>query len=201
MDERDAAARDLARIRALMERAGRYSHLSGFSALTAGLLAAGGSVLCWVWDVEFRPAGEYEPGSARLGFIWGGVFLLALAQHLAFTVANARRLAEPVWSDLTRRVVLAVLPALFVGIVITVYGIRTRQLNLLPPIWMLAYGSSLMGLGLFAGWRIQLAAVLFLLLGAGALWWGTDHGRLMMLVSFGGIHLLLGAWIACKPQA
>ena len=201
MDEQDAAARDLARIRALMERAGRYSHLSGYSAVTAGLLAMGGSVLCWILDVDFTPAGEYEAGASRLGAIWGGVFLLALAQHLAFTAANARRLAEPVWSDLTRRVVQAVIPALFVGIVITVYGVQTRQLELLPPIWMLAYGSSLMGLGLFAGWRFRLAAALFLLLGAGALWWGLDHGRLMMLVSFGGLHLLLGAWIAWKPQA
>ena len=196
MDERHGASRDLARIRSLMERAGRYSLLSGYAAVADGLLGASGAGLCRALDARFSRPGD----AGRLAAIWGAVLVLAMGQSIAFTIASARRRAEPAWSPMTQQVVTAMLPALFVGAAITGFGLQTRQLGLLPPIWMLAYGSSLMGMGLFAGRRVQLAAMLFLLLGAATLFWWKDRGLLMMLVSFGGIHILLGAWIVCKPQ-
>jgi hypothetical protein len=65
---------------------------------------------------------------------------------------------------------------------------------------MLAYGSSLMGLGLFAGGRIRLAAVAFLVLGAASLFLWKEHGLATMLATFGGLHLILGAWVIWKPR-
>jgi len=196
VDERDRAARDLARIRVLMERAGRYSHLSGFSAILAGLLAVAGAVACKALEANFN-----YPGHARtLGLVWGSVLALAAAQHLGFTLVHARRSAEPVWSPLVQQVLVAVLPAFFVGAAITGYGLQTGQLDLLPPIWMLAYGSSLAGLGLYAGGRFQVVGALFLLLGAAGLWWWKEYGLRLMLASFGGLHVLLGAWMLWKPR-
>lgn len=195
-EERDAA-RDLERIRALMERATEYSNLSGWSIAISGLLAAAGAGACrWV-GVDFE-----LPGHARaLAAVWGTVFLLAVVQGAAFSIANARRKAEPVWSPLTQQVVIATLPALFTGAALTGYGLQTGQLDLLPPCWMLAYGSSLMGLGLFAGRPFKLASLAFLALGAASLFLWKDHGLATMLASFGGIHLVLGAWVLWKPRA
>ena len=67
MDERAEAVRDLARIRDLMERAGRYSHLSGLSALIAGLLGAAGAV--WLTTVSpiLIAASSEEAPAARSG--------------------------------------------------------------------------------------------------------------------------------------
>lgn len=196
MDERDAAAANLVRIRALMERAGRFSHLSATAAFVAGGLAVAGAVLCRGLRVNFN-----HPFCARpLALIWGGVLALALAQSLALTVADARRRGEPFWGPLTQQVAVAMLPALFLGAVVTGYGLQTGQLDLLPPFWSLAYGSSLMALGLYAGWRIQLAGILFLLAGAASLWWWKEYGLRMMVASFGGGHVLLGALLAWKPR-
>ena len=195
--EAQEASRDLGRIRALMERATRYSHLSGWSILLSGVLAAGGVLACRAAGVDFT-----LPGHARaLAGIWGGVFGIAAAQGVAFSVANARRRAEPVWSHLTRQVVIATLPALFTGAALTGYALQAGQLDLLPPCWMLAYGGSLMGLGLFAGRPFKVAALLFLALGAAALFLFRDHGLVSMLASFGGLHLALGAWVLWKPRA
>src|SRR5204863_4605343 len=127
--------------------------------------------------------------SRELGTIWGAVFLLAAVQGVAFSVANARRKAESAWSPLTRQVVVAMLPALFTGAALTGYAFETGQLDLLPPCWMLAYGSSLMGLGLFAGRRFRVAALAFLVLGAASLFLWKEHGLVTMLASFGGLHL------------
>lgn len=196
MDERDAAAKDLARIRALMERAGRYSNLSGYSAILAGLLAVVGAVLCKLTATNFN-----NPAHARpLAAIWGGVLGVAILQHLAFTILHARRTAEPAWSPLSQQVLLAVLPAFFVGATITGYGLQTGQLDLLPPIWMLAHGSTLMALGLYAGTRFQIVGALFLVLGALGLWTWKEYGLRLMLASFGGLHVLLGAWMRWKPR-
>lgn len=197
MEERAAAARDLERIRILMERAGRYSNLSGYAALTAGVLVVAGAVLCWRLRVNFNHAECARP----LAAIWGSVFLLAVAQAVGFTILGARRKGEPAWSHLSRQVVMAMVPALFMGGAITAHGLLTGRLDLLPPIWMLGYGSSLMGLGLYAGGWIRATGLLFLFLGAASLFFFREYGLRMMLVSFGGLHLLLGTGIAWKYRA
>lgn len=190
------ASRDLERIRALMERATEYSHLSGVSILLSGVLAVAGVAACAAMKIDFDLPAHRDP----LALVWGSVFAVAAVQGAAFSVANARRKAEPAWSPLTRQVVVAMLPALFVGAALTGHGLRSGQLDLLPPCWTLAYGSSLMGLGLFAGWRIRLAAVAFLALGAASLFLWKDRGLLTMLAGFGGLHLILGAWVIWKPR-
>lgn len=196
MDEREDAARDLARIRDLMERAGRYSHLSGLSALLAGGLGASGALVCLAWGVDFN-----FPGHApRLAAVWGATLALAAGQHLGWTILQARRRGESAWTPLSRQVALAQLPSLFIGAAITGFGLQTGQLDLLPPVWALAHGSSLLALGLWAGGRIQGAGVLFLATGAVTLWWLKEHGLWMMLVAFGGYHVLLGAWMLWKPR-
>jgi len=195
-DERDPG-RDLERIRAIMERATEWSNLSGWSIVISGLLAAAGAAAC-VWKgVDFE-----MPAHARtLAAIWGTVFALAAAQGVAFSIANARRKAEPAWSPLTRQVVAAMLPALFTGAALTGYAFETGQLDLLPPCWMLAYGSSLMGLGLFSVRPVRYAALAFLAAGAASLFLWKNHGLVTMLASFGGLHLGLGAWMLWKPRA
>jgi len=197
LEDPGSAQRDLERIRALMERATEWSNLSGWSIVISGLLAAAGAGEC------FRRGADFElPGHSRtLGVIWGSVFALAVVQGVAFSIANARRKAEPAWSPLTRQVVIATLPALFTGAALTGYAFQTGQLDLLPPCWMLAYGSSLMALGFFAGRPVRYAALAFLAFGAASLFFWKEHGLATMLASFGGIHLVLGAWMLWKPRA
>ena len=196
MDERDAAARDLERIRVLMERAGRFSHLSAAAAFAAAGLAVAGVLVSWGTGAGFS-----DPKAARpLSLIWGTVLVLALGQAFAFTLADARRRGDPFWSPLTRQVAVAMLPAFFIGAAVTGFGLRSGQLDLLPPFWSLAHGSSLVGLGLFAGRRIQAVGLLFLLAGAAALFFWRDHGLAVMSGTFGGGHVLLGALIVWKRR-
>lgn len=195
-DERDPS-RDLERIRVLMERATEWSNLSGWSVVTSGVLASAGAAACVAKGVDFELPGH----RGTLAAIWGTVFVLAAAQGVAFSIGNARRKAEPAWSPLTRQVVVAMLPALFTGAALTGYAFETGQLDLLPPCWMLAYGSSLMGLGLFAGRPVRVAALAFLAFGAASLFLWKSHGLVTMLASFGGLHLSLGAWMLWKPRA
>jgi hypothetical protein len=130
MDERERAARDLERIRALMERAGRYSHLSAVSAVAAGAIALAGALVSKGLQVNYNAPAR----AGTLAAVWGGVLVLSIAQAAGFHVLNCRRRAEPAWSHLTRQVLAAMLPAFFVGAAVTGYGLQTGQLDLLPPI-------------------------------------------------------------------
>jgi hypothetical protein len=58
-----------------------------------------------------------------------------------------------------------------------------------------------MGLGLFAGRPFKLAALAFLASGAASLFLWKDQGLVTMLASFGGLHVVLGAWVIWKPRA
>ena len=196
MDERDAAAENLERIRVLMERAGKFSHLSATAAFVAGGLAVAGVLLSRGLGLHFNGLASVQP----LALVWGSVLALAVGQGLAFTMLDARRRGDPFWSPMTRQVAMAVLPAFFIGAAVTGFGVRTGQLELLPPFWSLAHGSSLVALGLFAGRRVQAAGLLFLLAGAAALFFWQDSGLRVMLGTFGGGHFLLGALILWKRR-
>jgi hypothetical protein len=194
--DRELAIGNLERIRALMDRAGRWSNLSGYSCLLAGFLALAGSFVSWLLRVHFNDAAHVRP----LGAVWGAVLVLAVAQFLLFTIANAHRRGEPSGSPLTQRVVAAMLPSMSVAAIFSAWGLQTGRVDLLPPLRMLAHGSSLLAVGIFAGWKLNVAGILFLALGALSLFGCEEYGLRMMAASFGGVPFLLGALILWKSR-
>jgi hypothetical protein len=194
MDEMGDAERTLERIRLLMERAGKFSHLSARAAFGAGGLAILGVVLSSRLGLEFRGPAHARP----LSLVWGSILALALLQSLAWTALDARHRGLPLFGPLTRQVGMAMFPAFMIGAAATAFGLRTGQLEILPPFWSLAHGGSLVALGLYAGRRIQAVGLLFLLAGAAALFFWQEFGLGVMLGTFGGGHLLLGVLILWK---
>ena len=191
----EEAQKQIQAIHAYMDRAGRFTELSGYSCLVAGTLAVAGSIACGLMDLSFR-----DPNVDRLalGLVWGGVVVLALVQNTYFTIQAMRRKGEPVWSTLTRTVTISILPGFFVAAVITVVCIRENLLPLLPGLWMLAYGSSMVGMSLFTGTHVRLFGIAFLALGAVSVLALQEHGVLMMGLSFGALHVMIGGWVAAR---
>lgn len=187
------AAQNLETIRMLMERTGRYSNFSGISCVTAGALAIGGAALCRWRMVSF----ESPDPLWKLIVIWAVVLILAFVQNLVWSVVHARRLGQPFWSHLTRQVTLAVLPAFFVGAVLTGWAIHQRRTEILPGVWMLMYGTGVLGVALFAGRLLKVFGVCFLLAGAACLFW-RQYGVESMAATFGLFHVAVGTAIACK---
>jgi hypothetical protein len=191
------ALAQLEAIRGYMERAERYTHLSGYACLVAGGIAIAGSAVCFLLGLRFCDPGADRP---MLGLVWGCVMLLALGQNIVFSIASARGKGEPVWSALAQSVVKAVLPGFVVGAVVTLVCLREDLLPLLPGLWMLAYGTSLVGLSLFAGTHVHVFGIAFLAAGAAALLFLQDQGLLMMALSFGGLHVLMGGLVVLRTR-
>ncbi len=190
----EQAEDQLALIRSVMERTTRFTGLPGAACLGAGALAVAASALASSLGAEFTR--DYSGGRhGLLAAIWGAAALLSAALIVALSIVAARRRGVPAWSSLARRVVVATLPGLYVGAVLTEFARRSGRLDLLPAFWCLAYGASLLGLGLYAGWKANVAGLLFLAAGTLALFGLAPGGNLLMAVAFGGVHALLGILI------
>lgn len=187
----EQAEEHLAVIRSAMERTTRFTGLPAYACFAAGALALGGVAASAAQGVSFNSPLHAGP----LFRIWGTVCLLAAAQFVALTTAAARRRGERAWTGLTQRVVVAMLPGLYVGAALTEFCRQTGTIDYLPPFWCLCYGASLMGLGLYSGWKANAVGALFLAAGTVGLHAFKEHGMALLAVAFGGLHLLLGALI------
>lgn len=160
--------------------------------------------------------------SRRFAVFWMGVSLASLAGVYLQIRGQALKEGEDFWSPPTRRVTLALLPALFVG---AVFGVGTagapRTVYFmpaslvvgepgwqLPPVWMLLYGCSVHAAGFFMprgfklfGWAYILTGGFVLLvlsrLEAGA---SLRLAHLLMGVAFGGAHLAYGVYLAITEK-
>ena len=187
----EQAEDQLALVRDVLVRTTRFNGLPGAACLVAGGLAVAGASAAALAEAHFGPHGRH----AILAAIWGATALAAAAQSVVLSLLAARKRGHPAWSALTRRVVVATLPGLYVGAVLTEVARRSGNLEALPGLWSLAYGASLLGLGLYAGWKANLCGGLFLAAGTLALLDVIPSGNAFMAATFGGLHALLGVLI------
>ncbi len=186
------AEENLQLIRSMMERGTRWTGLPAYACFGAAACGIAG----WALSIS-RGLSFANPLDAPALFeIWGVVAAIAAVQVIAFTVASAQRRGEPAWSSLTRGIFYAVLPGLFTGAVLTLVMPAEQR----PGAWMLCYGTALLGLGIFAGWKANVAGALFLACGAITLCVVPVNGLSMMAASFGGLHALLGSLLLLKRR-
>ena len=183
MDARQAA-RTLEVIRTLMERTCQYQLLTARASLVAGSLAGAGALAFLVLDpADPRP----------FGVVWALVFAGSLLATTLGTVLRGRESGEFVWSRQARAVVLALAPALFAALALTVFFFAEGWHLWLPGVWMLCYGQGALATSAFAPNSIRRLGVAVLLLGAVTLALGTIWSVLMMGLVFGLGHVVLGS--------
>jgi len=183
MDARQAA-RNLEVIRTLMERTCQYQLLTARAGLVAGLLAAAGALTFLSWDAA-------DPW--QFGGVWLAVFVGAVAVTLGSTIVRGRQRGERIWSRQARAVLLALSPALFAALVLTVFLFGRGEHLWLPGVWMLCYGQGALATAPYAPTPIRWLGALVLLLGGLTLWLGPAWAVVMMGLVFGLGHVVLGA--------
>jgi hypothetical protein len=191
----EQAEDQVALIRSVMERTTRFTGLPGAACLVAGGLALAAAGIAGALGADF--AGRRH---GALAAVWGTTALLSAVEVVVLSVLAARRRGHPAWTALARRVVVATLPGLYVGAALTEFARRSGRLDALPALWCLSYGASLLGLGLYAGWKANVVGVLFLAAGTLSLLGVLPGGNLLMAIAFGGLHVLLGLLILKGPS-
>ena len=87
-------------------------------------------------------------------------------------------------------------PPIFVGAILTVVLARAELLGLLPGVWLLLYGTAVVCAGTFSARIVPFMGVLFLFLGAIAIFSSGLVANVCLGVGFGGLHVVFGAIIA-----
>jgi hypothetical protein len=150
-----------------------------------GLLALGAAVV----------AGS-DLASARWLLTWMVALVGSVVVSGWATMRKARRARMPLLTGPGRKFLLAFSPPMLVGALLTVVLVRAGEGAMLPGAWLLLYGTAVMAAGAFSVRVVPALGAAFLLLGAAALFAPPGLAHALMVVGFGGLHLVFGVAIA-----
>ncbi len=174
-------------IRSAMESAGPFTAVPG----TGGMLMGATAV--------FAAFAAHLSKSSRAWFdIWAGEAILALAIGVAFAYRKAIRNGTTLLSRAFRRFVLAMVPAVFTGALLTYVLYRAGLHGLLPSIWLLLYGVGVSSGGAFSVRVVPIMGVSFIAVGAVAALGPPSWTDPLLALGFGGLHIIFGFEIARK---
>lgn len=199
-----AAASSLRFIRETMARTGTFTAVPGWGGVAMGASAVVAAIVA-----------SRQPTVSDWLTVWTAEALVGLVIGAWTTWAKARRGGAPLLSGQGRKFLLGLLPALLVGVALTlaVYGyemgasgeyvtqqtsLATASRHLLPGLWLLLYGAGVLAAGTFSIRSIPLLGSLFMLCGALALLAPAVWGDAFMAAGFGGLHIVFGLLIALR---
>jgi hypothetical protein len=168
-------------IRNAMESAGSFTAVPGLGGVLMGATAL------------FAAFAAHLSRSPRawLG-IWSGEALLALAIGLAFSFRKAMRNGTPLLSRPFRRFVLAMVPSVIAGALLTFVLFQADLPRLLPALWLLLYGVGVSSGGAFSVRVVPIMGISFLVTGAVAALAPAAWADPLMAAGFGGLHIIFG---------
>jgi len=183
----DRAAENLRFIRDTMARSAAFTAVPGRGGVAMGLLAVGAALLA-----------HRQPSPGRWLAVWLGTAPVAFALGVAFMRRKARASGVPLVRGAGRRFVLAAVPALLAGILLTGALVLRSRYELLPGVWLLLYGTGVATGGSASIRLIPLLGACFMGLGAAALVSPEAWGDAFMAAGFGGLQIVFGLLIAWR---
>lgn len=177
------AEENLRYIRDTMEGASVFTGVSG-----KGYVAAGLSALLASW------LAAQQSSDAAWMMVW--MAELVIAGSIAFTLM-LRKTADQgksVFSASGRKLLLAFLPTMSVGGLLTLAFFLQDAVTLLPGIWLGLYGAAVMTAGAWSVRAIPVMGALFVALAACELF-APVSSDLLLTLGFGGFHIVFGGWI------
>ncbi len=181
----DRAVEDLRFIRRTMEGGAAFTAVPGWGGVGMGLTALAAAALA-----------SSQPTSDRWLLVWLLEAFLAVAIGAVAIHRKARRAGLPILSGAGRKFVLSYLPPALAGVVLTVAIWEAGVDSLLPGVWLLLYGTSVVTAGTFSVKIVPVTGICFMVLGVFALLAMPAGRDLSMATGFGGLHILFGTIIA-----
>jgi hypothetical protein len=193
----DKAIQDLSFIRRTMEGASSFTDVPGWGLVGIGATAVGTAAIAhgqagterwlWTWLAE----------AVLAATIGGGMMWRKMRRR--GSARDGAPLSVP-----ARKFLLGLLPAIAAGAVLTfallepslVPGERWRPPRDLPGLWLLLYGVGIVTAGAFSVRAVPMMGLVFMSLGAVALYATALPGDLFLALGFGLVQLFFGGWIA-----
>jgi hypothetical protein len=172
-------------IRETMERAGSFTAVPGWGGLAMGLTAVAAGLIA---------AGQGSPAGV-IG-IWTATGIVALAIGLFAMRKKAGRADVPLLSTPARKFAFSFSPPLVAGGLLTAALMWTGELNPIPGMWLLLYGSGVLAGGAFSVRPVPVMGASFMVMGTLALFSPPAWSNWFLMAGFGGLHIVFGIMIA-----
>lgn len=181
------AAENLLYIRDAMERASSFTAVPGWGGVVMGLAGLAAAIIASV-----------QPSRLAWLLTWLATAAVAVGVGMLGVLFKARNEGVPLLSRPARQFALGFVPAIFVAALLTIVLYRAGLDALLPGMWLLLYGTAVIAGGTFSIRIVPLMGVLFLFLGAVALFTAPPVPAICLGLGFGGLHVVFGVLIARK---
>lgn len=183
----DRARDNLLFIRQTMEAAAADTVVSGWGMVSVGAVAT-----------LVAPLAHALQSRTAWVMAWLGTACVAMLILVGASFRKASRTDRSAIGGAGRKFVLAVLPAMVVGLAMSGALLWRGGIDLLPGIWLCMYGVAVMAGGAFSVRAVPVMGAAFLLLGGIALVAPVSVGDWLMMAGFGGLHLVFGTWVAVR---
>jgi len=180
----DRAMDNLRYIRETMEKSASFTNVSGIGGVIMGLVAltASGFAL------------RTESAAVWLG-LWLGAAGVSLTVATMLMARKSRLEGVKLLTGPGRKFAWNVIPPLVAGAVLTVALARIGSMDLMPGMWLLLYGTSIVTGGSYSVRPVPVMGVAFMVLGGVALLSPAAWGDAYMAAGFGGLHIAFGILI------
>ena len=170
-----------------MERAGSFTAVPGWGGAVIGLTAIAAAAIA-----------SHQATAAGWILVWLAEAALAMVLAVLAVAQKARAARVPLFSGPGRKFALGFAPPMIVGALLTAALYRDGDLRLLPAMWLLLYGTAVVGGGSFSVRVVPMMGVCFIALGTAALLSPASWGNAYMIAGFGGLQIVFGLVIARK---
>lgn len=179
----DRAAENLAFIRATLERSGTFTAVPGRGGVLMGITGLAGA-----WLASRQPAPL--PWLAT----WVATGFVGFTIAVASIVLRSRAANLPLLAGPGRKFAFALAPTLVVAVLLTVRLAGAGSYELLPPVWLLLYGTAITASGAFSIRPLGAMGAAYLAIGTVALF-TPGYGDVFLAAGFGGLNIGFGIWI------
>ncbi len=174
-------------IRQTMERSSTFTAVPGLGG--AGMGAVGLAAALFA---------AYQRSAERWLLVWLLAAVVAMGIGGTAMWRKAIRLGAPLAGTVGRRFAMSLAAPLAAGAALTWGAWMHDDWALLPPVWLLLYGTGVLAGGVFSVAAVRLLGVTFMALGVAALATPPAWGNAWLGIGFGGLQLAFGLYIARK---
>jgi len=173
-------------IRQTMERAGSFTAVPGIGGAVMGCTAL---VAAWF--------AAHQTDSRQWLLVWVVEAILAALMGIGATAHKSARAGIPLLNAPGRRFLSGFVPAMVAGALLTAVLFQAGAVTLLPGMWLLLYGASVVSGGAASVRVVPLMGSCFMFAGVVA-FLVPSAGNLLLAAGFGGLHILFGIIITVK---
>lgn len=180
----DRAADNLRFIRDTMERAASFTAVPGLGGVVIGVTA----LVAGSFAIGRTPSHQFG--------IWCAEAILAVLIAYVSVRQKSQRQKLSLQTRAARRALLSFMPPLLAGAVLTAALVHIAVYSVLPPLWLLLYGTAVVTGGAFSVRIVPVMGLCFMLMGGCAVFFPPAWGNALLMSGFGGLHVVFGAVIA-----